>query len=156
MTVNEFTNQANDRIKSGWIIAALTDQYIVDVWPMKHDSISNKDEKILETRVFNMQGEMKLSRSDIGKVFSYRSVFDEDDNKEGRDYFDEIQYLDIDESAGKSSEGKVTTTGGGSYYLPVGNIKDAKIRIRYYLGEYERTGQARIEDWRVVEFAEEI
>ena len=109
------------------------------------------ENKILEIRVFSKAGEMKLSRPDIGSKFYFREIFDEGENKDERDHYDELQYLDIDEKAGVTSDGKVTATGGGTYMLPVSNIKDACIRIRYYFGKYSKTGQARVEDWRVVE-----
>ena len=154
MTVRDFLEQAKTKIETGGCIAALTDEYLVESWPQQTDFLTGKEEKILELRVFGKQGEMKLSRSTVGQELSFRSVFDEGEDKDSRDHYDETQYLDIDETAGKNAEGKVTTTGGGTYQLPVDNIRDAAIRIRYYLGKYEETGQSRIEDWRVVEFVE--
>ncbi len=154
MTVQEFLEQAKAKIETGGCIAALTDKYIVEGWPLQVDQLSGKEGKILELRIFGKQGEMKLSRSTIGQAFSFRSIFDEGVEKDERDHYDELQYLDIDETAGKDEEGNVTATGGGSYRSPVSNIHNAKIRIRYYLGKYEETGQSRVEDWRVVEFGE--
>ena len=151
MIVRDFLNSASERIQRGWIIAALTDEYIVDKWPLTKDILDGKDEKILEVRVFCDNGEMRLSRLDIGKDFFNRNIFDDE---EVRDHFDEVQFLDIDEKVGKSGGGRVFTTGGGSYNLPVERITDAKIKIRYYLGKYAKTGQAIVEDWRVVEFME--
>ena len=151
MTVRDFLNSASERIQRGWVIAALTDEYIVDKWPLTKDVLDGKDEKILEVRVFCDNGEMRLSRTDIGKDFSDRNIFDEEDE---RDHFDEVQFLDIDEKVGKTETGRVFTTGGGSYNLPVERITDAKIRIRYYLDKYTKTGQAMVADWRAVEFME--
>ncbi len=155
MTVNEFLIKAKEEIPEGWIIAALTDEYIVDRWPFASDVLSGKDNKVLEIRVFGQKGELKISRSDIGKDFSAREICDQGERTDSRDHYDEIQYLDIDDQMGRDNEGKVTTTGGGKYKLPLNSILDAKIRIRYYFGRYEETGQARIEDWRVVELMEE-
>ncbi len=154
MTVQEFLEQAKAKIETGGCMAALTDEYLVENWPIQEALLTGKEEKLLELRIFGKQGELRLSRSIIGQAFSFRSIFDEGVEKDERDHYDELQYLDIDETAGKDAEGNVTATGGGSYRSPVNNIRDAKIRIRYYLGKYEETGQSRIEDWRVVEFVE--
>lgn len=154
MTVNEFLNQAESGIESGGFIAALTDEYLVESWPIEEGFLTGKEEKVLEVRIFGQMGEMKLSRSTIGQDFSLRSVFDEGEEKDARDSYDEVQYLDIDDQIGRDDKGRVTATGGGVYHLPVNNIRDARIRIRYYLGKYGETGQSRIEDWRVVEFVE--
>ncbi len=151
MTVKEFLDSAYEMIPDGWFIAALTDRYIVDKWPLSRGLPDDIETKVLEARIFSASGEIRLSRTDIGKGFSYRAVFDA---KEKRDSFDEVQYLDIDEKRGKTEEGKVYTTGGGSYQLPVNRMANAQIKIRYYLGKYPETGQARIEDWRIVEFME--
>lgn len=154
MTINDYMIRAKDAITDGWMIAALTDEYNVEKWPVHSDYFSGKENKVLEIRVFGKLGELKISRSDIGKEFHYRDIFDEGEKADTRDHYDEIQYLDIDEKINIDSDGKVTTTGGGTYKLPLSNIHDARIRIRYYFGKYEETGQARIEDWRVVEFVE--
>lgn len=154
MTVNEFIDLSMEKIQTGWVIAALTDEYIVDKWPLQGSALKGKEEKVLEIRIFNQDGEMKLSRSDISRDFAFRTIFDVGVDTDPKDKYDELQYLDIDEKNGKSSDGKVTTTGGGRYNLPIGNLSDAMIRIRYYLGKYEDTGHARVEDWRIVEFVE--
>lgn len=154
MTVRDFINDAEGRIKKGWVIAALTDEYIIDSWPVDGDFLSGREGNLLEMRVFGENGELKLSRFDIGRDFSCRGVFDEGEDKDIRDHYDEVQYLDIDDSIGKTADGKVTATGGGIYSLPLSNPQDAKIRIRYYLGSDDENGQARIEDWRVVELVE--
>ncbi len=178
MTVNEFVETASKIIAKGWIIAALTDDYIVDRWPLEERNMTNKEENVLEIRIFNETGECKLSRSDIGKEFAFRSIKDvldkdsqvttswvtygEDDPQELKYGFDEVQYLDVDEDKTINEREKkkidgyeVYTTGGGKYKLPLEKIEDAKLRIRYYLGKYKATGQTRIEDWRVVEFEED-
>ena len=151
MTVSKFIRETNERVSKGYIIAALTDEYIVDIWPIDSSELISKEEKILEIRVFDDKKECKLSRSNIGKEFSSRRICDAE---EKRDFYDEWQFLDIDESMPLDEAGKVTATGGGKYKLPLKSSTNAKICIRYYLGEYEATGQARIEDWRVVEFKE--
>lgn len=155
--VGTFLKQYRDESMNSWILAAMTDEYMVDrLTPEKTDSIMEKllgsEKKVLEIRIFDSNKEHRLFRSDIGKdTFAMRSIYDIGDGKDTRDQFDEDQYLDIDEARGHT-DGYVYTTGGGRYHLPLDRIHDAKIRIRYYLEQYPETGQARIADWRVVEF----
>ncbi len=153
--VTDFINDAISEIGQGWMIAALTDKYIVDSWPMNREIDWESEEvKVLEIRIFNADKELKLSRSDIGRDFSQRKL--PNSNLTDEESYDEIQYLDIDEDKSKRCpDGMVYTTGGGKYSLPLTNVKNAKIRIRYYWGKYEKTGQAKIEDWRLVELVEE-
>ena len=128
-------------------IAALTDEYIVENASNLKASLTGKEEKVLEIRVFNEKREYKLFRPQVEVDFSERVCEDTGE------FFDEIQYLDIDTS--KSSPGNVIySTGGGKYNLPLQKIKDAKVRIRYYLDQYNETGQARVCDWRIVELTE--
>ena len=156
MNVNEFIAKAKETVFEGWIIVALTDDYIVDRFPISAEKLKDNDDKVLEIRVFNQQREELLSRADIGKEFMYKAIIDEGDDRDTRDHYDEVQFLDIDtESSSKHAEsGKVTATGGGEYNLPLNKINDAGVRIRYYLEQYEETGQARVADWRVVELVE--
>ena len=146
MTLNEFLEVCED-IKEGWMLASLTNEYVVDTWPSS--ATEGLDEnKLLELRVFNKDCEHKLFRPSINQSFIERQISDDENDK---DYYDEVQYLDIDTSKGMT-DGKVIATTGGVYKSPVQNIDNARVRIRYYLGKYEKTGQARVEDWRVVEF----
>ena len=148
-TVREFLEKSAV-LNNAWVIASLTDQYIVDRWT-EHSSqmLEANADNVLEIRIFNSECEYKLIRSDIGKTFTERVI---DDRMEQRDHFDELQYLDIDRSRPLDAEGRVSTTGGGKFKLPIETKGRAKIRVRYYLGQYPETGQARIEDWRVTEF----
>lgn len=153
VTFEEFKDEA--KYIEGYIVASLTDEYIVDRWPvMQKDTLEDKKDKILEIRIFNESEELKLVRTDISKEFAMRHKTDE--NLEEDLYMDESQYLDIDtKKTGEVSEdgGYVYATGGGKYYLPRNDIKDLKIKIRYYFDRYENSGQARIGDWRIVGFA---
>ena len=126
----------------------------MDKWPLNADYVGFDEEKVLEIRVFSETGECKLSRSDIGRSFNYREIFDEGESKDSRDHFDEMQILDIDDTKKKDGSGKVTATGGGKYKFTLENYNDAKIRIRYYLGKNEDNGCTRIKDWRAVGFEE--
>lgn len=136
-------------IESGFVVAALTDEYIVDVWPMNSETLDGKEDRILEVRVFNTKKEIKLFRTDVSREFVMR---DSSDIAECDTYTEE-QYLDIDETKG-SRNGIVTTTGGGKYRLPFSNLKDAYIVIENYLSCYSKSGQARIFDWRMVDIKE--
>ena len=140
-----FRQKANE-IK-GYVVASLTDEYIVDTWPMTH---TGKEDKWLEIRVFNTQNEIKLFRTSIGnEKFLVRVIENED--KKPEEALDEVQILDIDTKRSKelfANTGEVYTTGGGKFFLPYGEM----VRVRYYLDRYEATGQARICDWRLVDF----
>ncbi len=151
MEFDKFIESIDIEEGNGWILASLTDEYYVSSWS-REALIEIDKEKLLEIRVFNEVVEHKLYRANIDNEFIARSIKDVDYN----DYYDEVQYLDIDATKGVKN-GFVTTTGGGVYKYPIqgsNKIDNAKVRIRYYLGKYEETGQARIEDWRVVEFLE--
>lgn len=152
MSVENFLRDCAD-FKNAFVVAQLTDEYLADTWSESIRELLNKNaEKILEIRIFNQEKECRLFRLDIGKDFYERTLSDSGENK---NCFDEVQYLDIDTDAGRERKGKgdfVISTGGGKYRLPLEDIHDAKVRIRYYLGRYDETGQARVEDWRMVEF----
>lgn len=159
--VREFTDLCASRLtgEQSYVIAALTDEYIVNFWdPAVQEDLLRKAEKVLEIRVFNRDGEMKLFRSGMGRDFRTRWIDDRGLPGESDHRYDEWQILDIDTtalarcSAPESSGQYVVSTGGGEYFLPWPDPEDAAVRIRYYLGKYEGTGQARIEDWRIVEF----
>jgi hypothetical protein len=151
ITVADFLKDAVEKISSGFIIAALTDQYVVDKWPSEERvKLENEGEKVLEIRIFDKESELKISRTEMGAELGCRVLSDADG---GREYFDEVQYLDIDDKSIGAGD-KVRATGGGEYNLPLTKKSNAKIRIRYYLGKYEETGQARVEDWRIVELVE--
>lgn len=140
----------------GFVLAELTDRYIVDNWPLVHtpEILDLQKNKILEIRVFNKEREVKLFRGDIGRDFRMR-ILDESDKSV--EYYDEEQFLDIDTKRSEKifkDTNEVYATGGGRYYLPLKSMDDAKIVIRYHFGKYEDSGQARIKDWRAVELKE--
>ena len=148
MMIEDFYRECEAIHENGWMIAMLTDDYLVERWP---GSSRPDPEKLLELRIFDANMECRLFRGDIGQEFHYRKLSDQDD----RDTFDEVQYLDIDSRASEKEPGEyVISTGGGRYHLPLENTKDVRIKVRYYLDQYEQTGQARISDWRIVEFME--
>ena len=152
-----------ETMADAFIVASLTDEYIVDHWPdMKgiasngeRNTLSGKEDKILEIRIFNEEEERKLFRGDIGRSFHERRISDSDLKEE---YYDESQLLDIDKKRSEESfskTGRVRTIGGGSYYLPLPTMEEARVLVRYYLSRYEDSGQARISDWRLVKFQNE-
>ena len=130
--------------------AAFTDQYQIGIW--NSTPLNGDEDKLIELRIFNEQGEIKLIRSDIGKGFLMR-VQDQDETKE---YFDVHQFLDIDTKIPLDEAGRVTATGGGQYWLPgeVACLKNARLLVRNYIKYTELTGQAYIYDWRCVRFEE--
>lgn len=155
MQFEEFASLAEE-IKAGYISASLTDEFILDTWPMSACTLEDKENKILEIRIFNKEQELKIFRSDVFqdnyKVRMIR-VCDEKDMEKDRDFFDQNQYLDIDTKRSTSSfkeNGMVYATGGGKYHLPIPSMKDAVVRIRYYYAQ-SPAGQARIKDWRLVD-----
>lgn len=150
MTWQEYIEKVSE-IQNGYVVAALTDEYIVDTWPMVNSSFDGKEGRILEVRVFNKDKEYKLVRPDISENFYFR---DSDSLKE-KDSFFEKQYLDIDTILSEKLPGKtVVTTGGGKYYLPIESISNAKIDIEYFVDCDEKSGQAKVCDWRIVGFEE--
>lgn len=150
MSWQEYVEKASE-IKNGYVVAALTDEYIVDTWPMENSSFQGKEARILEVRVFNKDKEVKLLRPDISTDFYFR----DSDSLRGKDTFTETQYLDIDTVLSEKLPGKtVVTTGGGKYFLPIESISNAKIDIEYYVDCDEKSGQARVCDWRLVGFEE--
>lgn len=159
-TMEQFWSCA-DEIESGFIFAMMTDEILWENWPLEPKErklFHEKEGKLLDVRVFNSKGEVRISRGDIGRGFQGRSRDDEKDKPDAQDYFDEVQYLDIDDTKSESlfaREGKVQATGGGQYHLPLSGFKNAKIRIRNYLGYYEETGQAYVKDWRLKDLFQE-
>ncbi len=115
--------------------------------------------RLIELRIFSEQAELRISRMNIGADFYWRYIDDDAFNtalKNVRNEFlsklenriyDEKHFLDIDSK--KSGGFNYTTTGGGSYSLP---IEDAeKIKIRNYL-DYDQNGIAVISDFRIIGF----
>ena len=152
MDIQDVMNQIEsiDITPNRFVIVAFTDEYYVDRWDDKSKAkLMNKLDKALEIRVFGDDSENKFFRTDISREFIHRYIEDSGNNNE---YFDEEQFLDIDDMRTRGDS--VYATGGGQYNLPIVKKIDAKIKIRYYFGKYEETGHAYIKDWRVVNFVE--
>ncbi len=146
MNVNDFLDGAAEM--SGFIMASLTDEYILDTWPMNTYSLHGKEDKVLEIRIFNRDKEEKIFRTDLSKDFLYTVSEDS-----GKDYFDECQYIDIDTKLMPDNQGDmVVTTGGGKFNLPMEKKVDSRVVIRYYLDRYGKTGHVKLASWRLVDF----
>lgn len=151
ISLEEYMEKASE-IHAGYIVAALTDAYIVDEWPMKACSLVGKEDQVLEIRIFNLERELKLIRTDIFSEYHFRDSLELDER--GLDSYIEKQYLDIDTTKCKDSQGRVTSTGGGKYYLPLKMIDDAYLELKIYLSKYESSGQVRVYDWRMMDLKE--
>lgn len=117
----------------------------------------------LAIRVFDEKREAKWFRTSIDKKFGFRLLDDDVLKKDSLQVWDESQYLDIDvkrtkESIekGKIQNGTVFATGGGKYPLPLETYKNAKIKIRNYLGKDPDTGELYVEDWRLISLVEGV
>lgn len=115
----------------------------------------------LEIRVFDEKREAKWFRTSIDKEFGFRPPDDDILKKDSLHIWDESQYLDIDDKRtkeaiekGEIQKGTVFATGGGKYPLPLEKYKNAKIKVRNYLGEDPDTGELYVEDWRLVGLVE--
>lgn len=116
-------------------------------------------EQGLEIRIFDETSEAKWFRASIDCGFSFRLRDDSGMADDSLHVWDESQYLDIDDKKTEKiraagQEDMVCATGGGKYSLPINGYKNAKIRIRNYLGEEPDTGELYAEDWRLAGFTE--
>lgn len=106
--------------------------------------------RILEVRVYSVECELHAVRDALGAEIAWRLLCD-GEGTEPMDYFDEVQYLDIDSSGekGTSDDGRTyRSMNGGSYRLPVKGAY--RIRVRNYL-TYDEEGLAHVSDYRIVE-----
>lgn len=145
--VNGYFLNATDSI---FFVAQYTDKFDIGIW---NENIIKNTNKLLELRVFDNKKEWKLFRSDLGKDF-YSRYEDDTGKKEGVDYFDEVQLLDIDTSKEYKKSELMKTTAGGEYNLPkdISELDRAAIRVRHYFGVDNESGQAFIRDYRLVDF----
>lgn len=146
--------------KAGYLFAMTTEEIIF----CKSDPAEYDEEKLfrlgLDIRIFNLEGERKWFRSGIGRDYRYRERMDDENVIADKlHYWDEYHFLDIDDAKTEKKnifvqKGMVYATGGGTYPLPIEKYKDAKIKIRNYLGEDPDTGELYVEDWRLVALKE--
>lgn len=120
-----------------------------------HASINHADgrqllDKLLDIRVFNADKEYRLYRDYCGASWEVSVLSDAE--MQNTDFYDEVQYLDIDtkrtaEGASRHP-GMLRATGGGWYRFPQGYTK---AKIRSYVS-YDDNGQAYRIAWRLVGF----
>ena len=111
-------------------------------------------EKAMEIRMFNEEEEVKWFRGADQKL-QCRERKDQEDQMDPLFFWDEWQYLDINEQKSKPEKGIAYATGGGRYELPLKDYRDAQIKIRNYLEYEEDTMQLYISDWRIIGFSKE-
>lgn len=152
MTWDNFKQQVE--MAQGYAVVMLTDRFIVDRYPLSTENEQLLgavfEQKLLDMRVFNESMEYRLFRTDAGKEFKFSSLPDE-----GREFFDDFHYLDIDEKRSEETfrrDGTVRATGGGYYRLPLEDYHNAKVIIRNYVDYDENSGQAYIKAWRLAGF----
>lgn len=153
--------QCADVMEKGFFFAMLTDEIMWESWPLsseKRENFRKKEGKLLDIRIFNKEKEVRMFRGDIGRKLQGRSIDDGKAIPDRLEYFDEEQYLDIDDKRSEevfAKEKKVFATGGDCYFLPLPGFVDAKVKLRNYLGYYEETGQVYIRDWRLMDLFQE-
>ena len=144
--------------EDGYIFAMLTDR--IEFQKTKGENLNREllFRKGLEIRIFHEKGEAKWFRASMDRALRFRMRADDEQlPADSALYWDEEQYLDIDDSRTKSSlkeEGCAWATGAGRYPLPLEKYKNAKIKIRNYLKEDPDTGALSVEDWRLVSLIE--
>jgi len=136
-TIEELKSElAMIELENAYVVASFVDNYLVEKWiDTEKEKILNNVSKILELRVFNKEKELKYMRTDISKNFYFRCS-----EEWTRDTFEEVQLLDV----------SLKTVKNLMKILPEEGYP--AVRICYHLGKYETTGQARVEDWRIVGF----
>lgn len=126
-------------------------KYAYAVWTYKTDFLVDKtlvdEAHLLELRCFDSSGEYYAVRDDLSNDFSEREITDDKRYSDG--YYDELQFLDIDQKLSES--GNVRTIGGGCYHLPEGISDMTKLNIRVYY-KFDKDGVARKYDWRILGF----
>ncbi len=142
-----------------WVYAAYTDKLLLDKVVMGYawEEILKTQSRLLELRIFSVEAEYRAIRGNIGQPLHMRKIFESATDIENETYFDERQYLDINQKKVQRDERgyKVwTTTGGGPYNLPLMHYEDAALKVRNYISYYETSGQAYVSDFRLVKLVE--
>lgn len=139
-----YINEANIGTKaadySGTAMLIYTDKFCCRIFDGNIDDVNH----LLEIRIFNEKMEFKAIRPNIGKDFVWREL---SDNNTYAGYYDEVQYLDIDDT--KTKETEYSFTGGGTYEMPESGYERAVIR-HYY--KYDDDGLEEYVDERIVRF----
>ena len=137
-------------INDAWLLAMFSDKILIDKYPLtvadNENILNNSFDKLLDIRVFNKDKEYRLFRGSLDKKFSYRCLVDNEEDVIVRE-----QFIDIDTK--RSNKNEIYSTGGGKYYLPLDNLKDAKLVLKEYV-DYDEFGNAYIKDFRLVDLKE--
>jgi len=149
MKLVEFLNK--EYLDNPYVLAQCSDELIFSKLNDCKDILKEKENKYLDIRIFNQDYEYRLFRPDFSSEAKYIEHIDDKDKEENVDYYDEFQFLDIDETYHKDNKGRVKSTGGGFYPLPCeGDISDLGLKIRNYVSYYKETGQAYVSDFRIL------
>ena len=122
--------------------------FILAIWTDKADFVTEikNTEKLLEVHAFDEESEYRAFRSYVDDDFKIREMTDD-----GKNYFDEHHYIDIDS---KQSNSEIfRATGGGSFHLPE-KIKESDkhlLIVRFYY-EADDEGVNRKTDFRLAGF----
>lgn len=154
---NQWRDEILSSISGGYAVMMFTDRFEVDIWPLAEQNEERLEkemsQKLLDMRVFCESAEYRIFRSFVGAEFV--AAYSRD---EGQEYYDDEQYLDIDEKESAKTFGQaqmVRAMGGGYYRLPLESYRRMKVRIRNYVAYDEASGQAYIKGWRLVGFFQE-
>ena len=110
--------QAAIRLGEGYIIAMLTDRLYIQELDREQLDRDELYEKAMEIRMFNEEEEVKWFRGADQKL-QCRERKDQEDQMDPLFFWDEGQYLDINEQKSKPEKGIAYATGGGRYELPL-------------------------------------
>ena len=144
-------------LKAGYIFLMTTEETGFYKTGIEMTDFPGLFERGLEIRIFTEKQEAKWFRTGIDRKFRFRL---RTDDLEDAFIWPESQYLDIDDARTEKrekreeEEHRVYATGGGNYTLPLGNYKNAKIKIHNYLEEDPDTGELYVKDWRLAGFEE--
>lgn len=161
---NTDEKEANQLPERVYMLAMNSDELLF----MDAEELQNQDEAFrknlaahaLDIRIFCIAGEIRWLRTSLAQPdFLHREKIDFAENgkkcvKE-EDYWDESQFLDIDDDKTEEKRifectGKVFSTGGGCYSLPYPTYKNVKLIVRNYLTADPGIGSLTISDWRAV------
>lgn len=127
-------------------------KYAYAIWTDSADFIIgkelNNEDRLLEVRCFDENGEFWARRDYPCGDFKAREITKENESK---DYIDEEQYLDIDEKLSDRAGNIIRATGGGKYRLPEDATNAVKLLVRYYY-TFDDDGIARKTDSRLLGF----
>lgn len=110
--------------------------------------------KLLELRLFDAESELWCHRSLLGREFAYRRA--DDAGVDERCLLRCVQALDVAEELGTGERGcvRVRGTAGSRFELPMDG-GDRCVRVVSYIDYDERSGSARVVDYRIAGFAAE-